>query len=448
MVDIRSNTEQIAQHYARYVHELREFLQCSGLPFGAPEHLTGLAKRLREDEVFCEEMYSMNRSIIFREGGALPPTELLRLLAAAVGGEAFDDQAEQHRPEIRYLLHFLTGVTRAPVNQPRRQTSSQGAAQAAPAVASVVSNSDVLQAASRWSGKPSAPALRWGEIWNGSALAGARRLFQSGRKWWVPASVAALASVSLLLWITHSKVPPRAVPQSAAPVITSPPQVAAEPKAVEDTGTSPVPTPAAARTFPKPRKASVPFRKGVDRRSRLKRRTLAVSVRKRNNPFKTRRRPAAPALASSRVTPGRPAGKQLRADLSPRPSSPSASIVEAGNPRPVRKDRSLPDPHPLNPSRHDVLDVSSGVMTTNLISAPAPKYPRLAGAIHLQGTVILQAVIDKNGQVKATSVLQGHRLLREAAVHAVRQWRYRPFLADGRPVDVATVVTVDFRRQR
>ena len=86
-------------------------------------------------------------------------------------------------------------------------------------------------------------------------------------------------------------------------------------------------------------------------------------------------------------------------------------------------------------------------MTTNLISAPAPKYPKLASVMHLQGTVILQAVIDKNGQVKATSVLEGHRLLREAAVHAVRQWRYRPFLADGHPVDVATVVTVDFRRQ-
>ena len=455
MVDIQSNTEQIARHYERYVEELREFLKCSGLPFGSPEHLSALTKRLREDEVFREELYSMNRSIIFREGGALPPTELLRLLAAAVGGAAVDEQAEQHRSEIRYLLQFLTGVTRAPVNQPRGESSRQAAAQTAPAIPPVTSAPGVSRASARWSGKPSAPALKWAEIWNGATMAGARRLFESERRWWIPALVAALASVSLLLWLPHSKVPPPVVHQSVAPVVTSSPQVAAEPEAVDNivtppapsSITSPAPTPTAARSLPKPRKVSVNLRKHADRPSRHEQRPLAVSLRPRNAPGKPRQRQVAHALVSARVTPGRQAGKQLRAELSPRSPSPSPSAIAGSDSRPGREERSLPDTHSPSASRRGVLDVSSGVMTTNLISAPAPKYPRLAGVMHLQGTVILQAVIDKNGQVKATSVLEGHRLLREAAVHAVRQWRYRPFLADGHPVDVATVVTVDFRRQ-
>lgn len=447
MLDIRSNTEQIAQHYVRYVQELREFFKCSSLPFGAPEHLAGLTNRLREDEVFREEMYSMNRSIIFREGGALPPTELLRLLAAAVGGAAVDDHAEQHRPEIRYLLQFLTGVTRAPVNQPRAEASRPAAARPAPAIAPVVSGPDVGRTSGRWSGKPSNPSLRWAEIWNGSTMAGALQLFRSKRGWWIPASVAALASVSLLLWLPHSKVPPPVVSRSVPAVVASSPQVAAEPEAVQETVTRAAPLPVAARSFPRPRKASVKLRKRVDRRSHPERRPLAISIRQGKPSRNPKQRLVAHASVSARVAPRRQAEKQLRAELSPRSSSPSFSALQASNPRTSREERSLSDAHAASPNHRAVLDVSSGVMTTNLISAPAPKYPRLAGVMHLQGTVILQAVIDKNGQVKATSVLGGHRLLREAAVHAVRQWRYRPFLAEGHPVDVATVVTVDFRRQ-
>ena len=90
------------------------------------------------------------------------------------------------------------------------------------------------------------------------------------------------------------------------------------------------------------------------------------------------------------------------------------------------------------------LDVSSGVMASNLVSAPMPLYPTIAHLTHLQGEVILQAVIGKDGSVSATRVLSGHRLLRSAAVDAVKRWRYRPYRIDGRPVDVSTIVTVKF----
>jgi TonB family protein len=88
--------------------------------------------------------------------------------------------------------------------------------------------------------------------------------------------------------------------------------------------------------------------------------------------------------------------------------------------------------------------VSSGVMAANLISSPEPDYPMIARLAHIQGQVILQAVIAKDGAVSTTRVLRGNRLLRGAAEEAVRQWLYRPYRLNGRPIDVATIVTVDF----
>lgn len=89
--------------------------------------------------------------------------------------------------------------------------------------------------------------------------------------------------------------------------------------------------------------------------------------------------------------------------------------------------------------------VSSGVMSANLISAPAPDYPVLARMARVEGQVILQAVVSRNGSVLVTHALQGHHLLRGAAERAVKRWRYRPYLMDGRPTDVETVVFVNFR---
>jgi outer membrane biosynthesis protein TonB len=57
----------------------------------------------------------------------------------------------------------------------------------------------------------------------------------------------------------------------------------------------------------------------------------------------------------------------------------------------------------------------------------------------------MQAIISKEGTIEDVHVIKGHRLLRSAAANAVRTWRYRPFLLDGQPVEVATTVSVDFK---
>jgi protein TonB len=79
-----------------------------------------------------------------------------------------------------------------------------------------------------------------------------------------------------------------------------------------------------------------------------------------------------------------------------------------------------------------------------LISSVEPRYPELAKRARVQGTVLLAALIDKNGRVANLHTVQGHPLLVEAALDAVRQWRYRPTILNGQPVEVETHIEVRF----
>jgi protein TonB len=73
-----------------------------------------------------------------------------------------------------------------------------------------------------------------------------------------------------------------------------------------------------------------------------------------------------------------------------------------------------------------------------------PVYPPLARQTRIQGTVKLHAIIAKDGSVQQLEVLSGHPLLVQAALDAVRQWRYKPTLLNGEPVEVDTTVDVIF----
>ena len=85
-------------------------------------------------------------------------------------------------------------------------------------------------------------------------------------------------------------------------------------------------------------------------------------------------------------------------------------------------------------------------MQSNLIHMVKPEYPRLAMIARAQGTVILEAVITKNGTIDPTRlrVLSGHPLLTPAAVEAVQQWRYRPTTLNGQTLEILTTITVNF----
>lgn len=79
-----------------------------------------------------------------------------------------------------------------------------------------------------------------------------------------------------------------------------------------------------------------------------------------------------------------------------------------------------------------------------LLRQVKPVYPRLAIQTRTQGPVVLQAIIARDGTIQHLQVMSGHPLLVKAAVDAVLQWRYRPYVLDGEPVEVETQITVNF----
>jgi len=91
------------------------------------------------------------------------------------------------------------------------------------------------------------------------------------------------------------------------------------------------------------------------------------------------------------------------------------------------------------------LRVSSGVAEGNLIRRVEPTYPQMARAAHIQGTVVLQATISKTGTIENLHAVSGHPILQQAALEAVRQWKYKPYLLSGEPVEVETTINVEFR---
>ena len=155
---------------------------------------------------------------------------------------------------------------------------------------------------------------------------------------------------------------------------------------------------------------------------------------------------AVPAAKGGAITDKAPSNASASAQPSPSlsTSSPAEIATSTSNwaDTPASPDRTYRG-HVTNSLPRRV-NVSSGVMAASLLSAPEPSYPRLASLTHLQGHVVMQAVISKKGTVENLRVIKGHFLLRNAAEKAVRTWRFRPYLIGGEPVEVATIVSVDF----
>jgi periplasmic protein TonB len=102
-----------------------------------------------------------------------------------------------------------------------------------------------------------------------------------------------------------------------------------------------------------------------------------------------------------------------------------------------------PQPMPIKRIR-----VASRVAEANLIHDVAPQYPSEAGRARIEGTVVLMAVIGTDGSVEDVRVESGLPILAQAAIDAVRQWRYRPYLLNGEPVEVDSRITINFTLSR
>jgi protein TonB len=104
---------------------------------------------------------------------------------------------------------------------------------------------------------------------------------------------------------------------------------------------------------------------------------------------------------------------------------------------------SMPEPKPAA----QTLRVGQGVREPKRIAGVSPEYPALARSARVQGSVILEAVINEHGAIERMKVLKSIPLLDGAAVAAVKDWRYTPTLLNGAPVSVLMTITVNFSLQ-
>jgi protein TonB len=88
--------------------------------------------------------------------------------------------------------------------------------------------------------------------------------------------------------------------------------------------------------------------------------------------------------------------------------------------------------------------ISSGVAQGMLVSRTTPNYPAIAKTARVAGTVVLEATISKTGTIESVKAVSGPEMLRQAAVDAVRSWRYKPYMLDNQPIEMQTTVNVVF----
>jgi protein TonB len=96
------------------------------------------------------------------------------------------------------------------------------------------------------------------------------------------------------------------------------------------------------------------------------------------------------------------------------------------------------------PPAPKVVRIGGKIVAPRLVDVVKPEYPMLATQARLKGIVILEALVGIDGRVKEVKPLRGHVLLTDAAIEAVKQWRYMPLLLNGAPVDFILTVTINF----
>ena len=478
--------EAVESRYAPYIQELHEFFATSGVPFGSPDDVVLVADRLQEKGSFSEDLGSLIRSMVLREGGAMPHAQLLEILSLAIAGPELALAPQQYRDPLRQLLSFISGVMRRPWNVPSSEnaevvpfpTANTPTADTpartsepetfAPRVAIFEKMRDEQMRNQHAEPLPrtvempiherSDTVARESTRAVASAMGAApRRLTRLQRNLLLGAG-GIMALAAILTFLMRPTTPAEVFQVGPAPT-----QVAAPAHIAVNGRVSPRPAqpeqPVASSASPSP--ASSPAVSGA-----IQDTAPAKPSANGQSDYQLNRRPKTAVSAPSNSSSAQPASQappQSATGAITSPSSPTTEYPSSVGPNvseasaaPVVRHPLYRDPDssiagdlpagqssgPSSPSRS--FTVSSGVMASYLISHPDPEYPTLARLAHIQGQVIMQAVVAKDGSVSTVRVLRGNRLLRRAAEEAVRTWRYRPYRFGGRAIDVATIVTVDF----
>ena len=130
----------------------------------------------------------------------------------------------------------------------------------------------------------------------------------------------------------------------------------------------------------------------------------------------------------------------------PMPAGPGSGTVVGGAPARVQIADEPPPPEAPKPTPPRA-PISGGVLNGKAISLPKPAYPPIARAARAAGTVVVQVLIDENGNVVSAKAVSGHPLLQAAAIGAARQARFSPTKLSGQPVKVTGVIQYNFVAQ-
>jgi TonB family protein len=111
-------------------------------------------------------------------------------------------------------------------------------------------------------------------------------------------------------------------------------------------------------------------------------------------------------------------------------------------------DKNEPAPPPAQdapkPPRPRRVRLAQGVAEKFIVKKVPPKYPDEARAEHVQGTVLLRTEIGTDGNVESVELISGHPLLAPAAIDAVKQWKFKPFLLNRQPIAIETQMLISF----
>jgi TonB family protein len=483
-----SKTEVTATGFAPHIEELHEFFRSRGVKVGAPEDLTPFVERLSKDTSFRDEMASMMRAIIYRERDGLMPAELLELLVTAVAGTPPEDAPEQVRDAVRQMMGFLGGVFRSRWNPgvAGAPTEDRGAGSAeivaGPAEgAKAEDNAAAISAEEEPVGRPMTPIFYQAQVVaNGgeepeailpvrgtSGAAETALDLAAGEE--VTAPVAAFLRGENVMTAPHEPERRRSrgwmwVAVIFAVVLAFCAGMLSRQWMLSRYGVAwpwHLPSALTARLSSAP---SANSGAGAPAGG-------AAGVPAGRSPAALRRRARVEAARS--VWPG---GSESASDLTPReaPASGAAGseapaggaaksvpwpgdqgavvsaaggAIHAGGSQPMgRAAKTSPEAANAGEARATAMvGASPGLMGSRLLFAPEPEYPESAQRAHVQGSVVVETLVGRDGSVVRAQAISGDPLLREAAEQAVYGRRYRPYVVNDIPMAVRTLVTVNFR---
>jgi protein TonB len=156
--------------------------------------------------------------------------------------------------------------------------------------------------------------------------------------------------------------------------------------------------------------------------------------------------PESSPLPAPATTPGAPKTAMPGgvAPRTPAATTPIAPAPARGNPSASDSSGTAPEELHAKIALPSKVKISAGTAAGMLIQKTEPTYPPIAKAMHISGTVVLQATISKAGTIKDLEVVSGPAMLQQATLDAVRTWRFRPYLLNNEPVEVETTINVIF----